>query len=296
MNGIELSKLDLNLLVVLQVLLEEQSVTRAGQRLGRTPSALSHALGRLRDTFGDPLLVRAGQGLVPTPAAEALREPLELTLRQVEVLLQRGSFNPARALRSFRLIASDYLQRVALVPALPGLRAEAPGVQLRVLPVPSDLEAELATGRADLALGVSLSAPPGLRARLLARDRFVCLARPEVWAGGADPKAWAVLPHVQVSPSGRPGGPVDEALAALGLRRRVVVCLPHFLAAVELVARTDLILTLPERLARELAGPGLQAHVPPVELAPIEIMGLWHPRVHADPGHRWLRDRLGQLA
>ena len=292
MNIIELAQRDLNLLVTLGVLLEERSVTAAGLRLGRTPSAMSHALGRLRLLFGDPLFVRVGHHLQPTPAAEALHEPLSAVLTSVQALLQHATFSPEGSQRCFRIIASDYLQRVLLAPLVARLRVLSPSVDLQLLPVTAQLNQSLATGAADLALGVSLSAPEQLHRRILGEDHFVCVAQPSSWTCGRDPAAWAALPHVLVSPGARQGGPVDRALAAHGLRRRVVVTLPHFLAAVELVATSDLVITLPKTLADLLCPPGMLVCPPPLPLEPIQIMALWHGRSHRDPGHRWLRDQL----
>lgn len=292
MNPIELARVDLNLLVTLDVLLLERSVTLAGRRLGRTPSAMSHALGRLRELFGDPLLVRAGHQLVPTPAAEALRAPLAELLRGVAGLLRQTPFDPARARRSFRIIASDYLQRLILPGLTEVVRTQAPGVDLHILPVQANLEQTLAEDAADLALGVALTAPESLRMRALGADHFVCVARPDAWTCGDDPARWAALPHVLVAPGGRPGGPVDSALAALGLRRRIALTLSNFLAALDIVATTDLVLTLPGRLAAALAPPGLLHRPPPLALPPIRLLALWHPRVDAEPGHQWLRERL----
>jgi DNA-binding transcriptional LysR family regulator len=295
-NKIELSKVDLNLLVTLSVLLEERSVTTAGRRLGRTPSAMSHALGRLRELIGDPLFVRVGHRLQPTPVAESLSAPLHDTLSAVESLIRQGPFEPARAERSFRLVASDYLQRVLLPELVARLREEAPGVDLRLLPVVPDVAAALADDSADLALGVSFSAPERLKMRALCSDRFVCVSRPESWRCGDDVAAWAALPHALVAPGLAVGSAVDRALAERGLRRRIVITMPHFLAALAVVAASDLVVTLPERLARALAPPGLLIRPPPVPLAPLELVSLWHPRVHADPTHRWLRELVVRAA
>ena len=296
MNKIELSRLDLNLLVTLSVLLEERSVTAAGRRLGRTPSAMSHALGRLREMLGDPLFVRVGHRLQPTPVAESLSAPLHDTLSAVEALLRQGPFEPARSDRTFRVLASDYLQRVLLPDLVARLREEAPGIDLRLLPVVPNLAAALADDTADLALGVSFSAPERLKMRTLCADQFVCVARPESWRCGDDVAAWADLPHALVAPGLAVGSTVDRALAERGLRRRIVVTMPHFLAAIAVVGRSDLVVTLPERLARALAPPGLLIRPPPIPLAPLELVSLWHPRVHADPSHRWLRELVVRAA
>lgn len=290
MNPIEIATLDLNLLVVLALLLEERNLTTAGRRLGRTPSAMSHALGRLRVLFGDPLFVRVGHGLRPTPAAEALRAPLDQALAGIADVLRPAAFDPATARRRFHIIASEYLQLAVLPDLMPHLRREAPGLDLVVRPVPADLEAALATDT-DLAFGVGFSAPESLRRRHLGSDRFVCV-RAAPWPAELDPTTWAALPHVLVSPGERPGGPVDDALAALGLRRRIALRLPGFRAALEIVAQTDLATTLPERLVHTQAPAGLHTCPPPLDLPSIELVALWHPRVDADPGHRWLRSRL----
>ena len=176
------------------------------------------------------------------------------------------------------------------------LREEAPGVDLRLLPVVPNLAAALADDTADLALGVSYSAPERLKMRTLCADQFVCVARPESWRCGDDVAAWADLPHALVAPGLAVGSTVDRALAERGLRRRVVVTMPHFLAAIAVVERSDLVVTLPERLARALAPPGLLIRPPPIPLAPLELVSLWHPRVHADPSHRWLRELVLRAA
>lgn len=296
LNRIQLSELDLNLLLTLSVLLEEESVTVAAARLGRTPSAVSHALGRLRELFKDPLLVRAGQRLRPTPAAEALRAPLSLLVEQAVALMQGRAFDPSRERYCFRVLASDYLQRVLLLPALSWIRA-APAVDLRVSGVPANLELALGQDGYDLALGVSLSAPDALLSRALTSDRFVCMIRDDGREIPRDVEGWAACPHLLVTPSGRSSrGPVDDALERAGLRRRIVLTLPGFLAAVEAVAGSDLLLTLPERMARHLRPPGTRLFAPPLPLPTYRLLLLWHPRADADPRNRWLRDCFSRIS
>lgn len=297
MNPIEIAALDLNLLPVLAVLLEERSVTRAGRRLGRTPSAVSHALSRLRELLDDPILVRTGSGLRPTPLAEQLRAPLEALLGSVEGVVRAEPFDPARSRRQLALVATDYLQLVWLPPLMARLAA-APGLDLRVLAPPDDLLEALGAGQVDMALVVSFREAPALHVRTLGEDRFVCLLREghPALERGLDLQTYASLGHVLVAPSGRPGGFVDRALEREGLRRRVAVQLPHFLAAPALIARTELVLTVPERLARALQSPGLVLAPAPLALEPIPLRLIWHERTHADPACRWLRERVAELA
>ncbi len=297
MNLIEIAAVDLNLLPVLAVLLEERSVTQAGRRLGRTPSAVSHALSRLRALLDDPLLVRTGAGLRPTPLADQLREPLSALLEAIPGVVRPEAWDPARSRRQITLVASDYLQLVWLPSLMEALRS-APGLDLRVLPPPEDLLGALGAGTVDMALVVSFREGPALHVRALGEDRFVCMMRASHPAleGALDLPTYAALPHALVAPSGKPGSFVDRALDRVGLRRRVVVQLPHFLAAPALLARSDLVLTLPERLATALQTPELRVVPAPVALEPIRLHLIWHERAHADPACRWLRERVVEQA
>ncbi len=292
MARVELATVDLNLLVVLSVLLDERSVTAAAGRLARTQSAISHALGRLRELFDDPLFIRVGATMQPTPRAEALREPLVELLRRAEGLVFVPScFDPAAAALRLRIAASDYQQLVVLLPALARLRELAPGVDVEVAGPQADLVRALALGELDLGMIVGAT-PSGLESEPLLDDRFVCVVGPKLRLRRLDLETYAGLAHALVAPVGRPGGFVDDALATCGLTRRVAVVLPNFLSALRLVEDSELILTLPERLVDAVGGSGLRRLPPPLELPTLALGVAWHERVANDPAIAWIRAQL----
>jgi DNA-binding transcriptional LysR family regulator len=296
MNLDELSGLDLNLLVVLAVVIEEVSVTAAARRLGRTQSAVSHALDRARTLLKDPIVARQGRGLVLTPRAVAIAEPLRRALADTGNLIRGdGSFSPESATNRFTLFASDYHQ-LALLPALSArLFRLAPRVVLHVKGPVRDVDRALGSGAGDLAFVLSVDAFPGLHARRLLSDRFVCLVRrghPAV-KGGFDLDMFVALPHVLIAPIGGRAGQVDDVLAKRSLARRVAVIVPHFSIAPRLLLGSDLVLTLPERVARDLAtNAGLSVLEAPIAIPPIAVHMVWHERTHRDPAHGWIREML----
>jgi len=298
MHAIELAGADLNLLVVLAVLLDEGSVTRTAARLGRTQSAVSHALDRLREVFGDPLFVRSGQRMVATPRAESLRAPVsDVTARLSDLLLGAPTFDAARAEHRFTITASDYLQVVLIPPLVRRLRSEAPGVTLEVQGPKSRLLERLSRGEFDFALAVTLGDNTSLYSQKLFTDRFVCLV-------SADPKAprpkldlptYLRLPHALIAPLGGTTGYVDHALALGGHSRKVAVTIPDFMVAPRVVRGTDLVLTLPERVAHLFAGDGLRMLDPPLSLPSISGHLVWHERVSRDAPSLWFRKLVEQV-
>jgi DNA-binding transcriptional LysR family regulator len=299
MQTVELAAIDLNLLVALDALLAEGSVTRAAERVGLTQPAMSHALNRLRKLLDDPILVRTPRGMLPTPRAEELVAPIRRALGEIErALHHRPDFDPATATRTFTLSAVDFGEFLILPPLLARLRAEAPGVDLVVqaLRLEEVLE-QLEAGDVDLGIGVSL--PPDLpRAyrQKLFDERFVCLVReghPEVGDGPLSLEKFVSLSHALISPRGRKGGYVDRALEAIGLSRHVALMVPHFLVAPHVVAQSDLVLTLPARVGRAFADIlPLRAIEPPLELASFTVTQFWHERQQKDPAHAWFRGLL----
>jgi DNA-binding transcriptional LysR family regulator len=299
MNQVHLGAFDLNLLVALDALLAERSVTRAAVRIGVTQSATSHALSRLRKLTGDELLVRARDGMVPTIRAEAMRAPLRRALEDLTgTLSSQQAFDPETARLRASVGASDYTELVLLPGIMARLAREAPGVELRVLMPGQDPASELASGKLDFV--IMPKAPgdeaQGIRGRQLLHDRFVCIARrahPLAKAKNLSISSFTAAAHALVSPWGMDGGYVDDALARLGLQRRVAVAVPHFLAAPHIIASSDLLLTVAERVADVVAGPlGLVVLTPPKELAltGFTMSLLWHERTHDDPARRWLRE------
>ena len=283
---------DLNLLVTLDVLLAEGSVARAARRLRLSPSAMSRALARLRDATGDPLLVRAGRGLVPTPRALDLREQVSRLVQDAEAVLRPAeALDLARLARTFTLRTGDGFVENFGADLLARVAREAPGVRLRFVPKLDKDSAPLRDGTVDLETGViGDTTGPEVRAQALFRDRFVGvvreghpLCRGEVTAG-----RYAAGRHVLVSRRGLDRGPVDDALEALGLERHVATTVGGFATALALVRATDLIAAVPERHTQTLRA-GLHSFPLPVTVPPVTVSMLWHPRLDADPAHRWLR-------
>lgn len=290
---INLRRLDLNLLVTLDVLLAEHNVTRAAQRLHFSQPSISVHLAKLRDIFGDPLLLPGPRGMRPTARAEELREPLRLALEALGRAVSPATpFDPAEATQTWRIAASDYGESTILLPALKGLRAAAPGTRLAAVELrPPQLARQAEQGDLDLALHTTQGAPPGLHRRPLFAERYVLAGR----AGHPRLKRkptlaqFCALDHAIVSPNGSGfAGPTDEALAQVGLGRRVVLSVPHFLFLMEALASTDLVAMLPSRLVRD--SKILRMVEPPLEVAGYEMSMLWHERSHRDPAHQWLRE------
>lgn len=290
-----LRRLDLNLLVTLDVLLSEHNVTRAAQRLHFSQPSVSVHLAKLRDYFGDPLLLPGPRGMRPTAKAESLREPLREALAALEHAVSPDSpFDPAASTHTWRVAATDYGESTIVLPAMQSLRHAAPGARLAVLEmVPSRIARQGEQAELDLAFHTTEGSPPALHRRALFTERYVLAGR----AGHPRLKRrptlaqFCALEHVMVSPDGGGfSGVTDEALALAGLQRRVVLSVPHFLFVTAVVASTDLVAMVPERLVRN--APALRVVEPPVEVPGYEMSMLWHERVHRDPAHRWLRERI----
>lgn len=283
---------DLNLLVTLDVLLAEGSVARAAKRLRLSPSAMSRALARLRETTGDPLLVRAGRGLVPTPRALELRERVGRLVQDAEAVLRPAErLDVTKLVRTFTLRSSDgFVENFG--PGLIALAGEqAPGVQLRFIPKPDKDSGPLRDGTVDLETGVVGEATgPEVRVQALFRDRFVGVVRigHPLSLGEMTLSRYAAGRHVLVSRRGFDKGPLDEAIEALGFRREIATIVGGFSAALALARGSDLVATVPERHTGNLRK-GLFSFPLPVPMPEITVSLLWHPRMDADPAHRWLR-------
>ena len=283
---------DLNLLVTLDVLLAEGSVARAARRLRLSPSAMSRSLARLRETTGDPLLVRAGRGLVPTPRALELRERVaRLVQESEEVLRPAQQLDPARLVRTFTLRTSDgFVENFG--PALIARAGrDAPGVRLRFLQKTDKESASLRDGSVDLETGViEETTSPELRTRGLFRDRFIGVvrARHPLSRRKVTASRYAAGRHVSVSRRGVAQGPVDDALTQRGLERTIVTVVGGYAAALALARATELVATVPERHTANLRA-GMHDFDLPFPTAEFTLSMLWHPRMDADPAHRWLR-------
>jgi DNA-binding transcriptional LysR family regulator len=288
-----LRRLDINLLLTLDVLLSEHNVTRAAQRLNLSQPSVSVHLAKLRDIFADPLLLPGPRGMRPTARADELREPLRQALEALERAVSPASpFNPAEARQTWNVMASDYGETTIVLPALAGLRSAAPGTRLAVFDlVPPQLARQAEQGAIDLAFHTSEDAPLGLRRRALFTERYVLVGR----AGHPRLKKrptleqFCELDQVIVSPDGGGfQGVTDKALTQVGLTRRVVLSVPHFLFVRSVVESTDMVAMLPSRLVRDARA--LEVVEPPLEVPGYEMSMLWPERVHRDPAHQWLRE------
>lgn len=293
-----MSRPDLNLLVTLDVLLAEGSVARAARRLRLSPSAMSRALARLRETTGDPLLVRAGRGLVPTPRALELRERVGQLVQDAEAVLRPAErLNLAGLVRTFTVRTSEGFVENFGPPLLARISKQAPGVRLRFLSKPDqDIDA-LRDGTVDLETGVvGKTTGPEVHAQALFRDRFIGVVRKghALSKGRITTARYASGRHVVISRRGIESGPIDEALKALGVERNVTTIVSGFATALALARHCDLIASVPERHTGNLRA-GMHSFPLPVVVPEITVSQLWHPRLHADPAHRWLRGCLREV-
>jgi DNA-binding transcriptional LysR family regulator len=284
---------DLNLLITLDVLLAEGSVARAAERLRLSPSAMSPALARLREATGDPLLVRAGRGLVPTPRALELRERVGRLVQDGGAVLRPAeNLNLKKLVRTFTLRTSDGFAESFGPDLIVRVSKEAPGVRLRFVQKTNKDSTPLRDGAVDLETGVvAETTSPEVRAQALFRDRFVGVVRQghALSKGKITPARYAARRHILVSRRGLDRGPIDEALKALGMEREIVTIVGGFSIALALARASDLIASVPERHTGNLRA-GMFSFPLPVTMPKVTVSLLWHPRLDADPAHRWLRE------
>lgn len=293
-----MATIDLNLLAALDVLLTERSVTVAARRLGLSVSATSRILTRLRSVTGDPLLVQAGRSLVPTPYAEQLAGRVHtLTLEARAVLTPTiEHMDPALLERNFTIRANEGFVSLFAAGLVASITEAAPRVRLRFAPKPDKDATPLRDGRIDLEIGTAGASAPEMRSQLLIRDRFIGAVRRRhpLLEGLITPQLYASYGHVVTSRRGAAKGPVDDALHELGLRREIIVIVPTFLDALNIARRSDLIALVPRSSIRDgdVMSRGIEGFDLPVATPELAISAMWHPRVDADPAHRWLRQKL----
>lgn len=289
---------DLNLLITLDVLLTEGSVARAAQRLRLSPSAMSRALARLRETTGDPLLVRAGRGLVPTPRAMELREQVSRLVQEAHAVLRpTQSVDMAQVVRTFTLRASEEFVENFGPALLARIARDAPGVRLRFVNKTDKDSAPLREGSVDLDTGVvDADASPELLTQALFRDRLIGVVRAghSLSRGEVSAERYAQGQHVYVSRRGQDRGQIDDALEAQGLTRQISTIVAGFSTAIALARDTDLIASVPERYTAHQRE-GLHSFALPLTLPAFTVAMLWHPRLDADLAHRWLRGCLREV-
>ncbi|WP_034851913.1 LysR family transcriptional regulator [Inquilinus limosus] len=299
MREVDLAGVDLNLLKLLDALLQERSVTRAGLRLGLSQPAASRALGRLRRLLADRIVVRTPKGLELTPRAAALAEPVARLLESARAIVAPTDFDPATARGRVTIAGVDYTTLLVMPALVSRLSRLAPGLDIEIPPPAGDHVGLIAADAADLALGVYDALPAGFFRRALYEEDLVCAVRRghPVIAAGLTLERFAALSHLLVIVTGRGEAPVDVALARRGLTRRVAMRLPHFIAAPMLVAESDMILSLPRRLARRIAATApIEILELPLEIGPLTVSMIWHERRQDDPAHAWLRRQLAEAA
>ena len=296
----ELSRLDLNLLLVFHHLLREKRVSAVAAVLGMSQPAVSSALGRLRVSLGDELFLRTQRGMQPTPYALQLAEPVAAALDGLQQALNvRASFDPLVSERRFTLAMTDVGEMYFLPVLMDALAQTAPGVTLQVVAVTSaSLKDDMASGRIDLALGLLPQLQAGFFQQALFRQPYVCLMRQDHPLAGAAELSladFAAANHVRVVAAGTGHGRVDEALERQGLQRRIRLTVPHYVALGDVLGHSDLIATVPERFAGRVMGPfALTTRPLPLSVDGSVIHQFWHARLHKDPGHQWLRGVVAQ--
>jgi DNA-binding transcriptional LysR family regulator len=283
---------DLDLLVLFDALATERHMTRAAAKVGLSQPAMSRALGRMRLLFGDPLLLRTARGMLLTPRAEELVPEVRRVLSEATALVRPRNFEPRALTRAFVIGTTDLVD-ARLLPTLTSyLAREAPGVDVVTHAMGAGAFDDLETGRLDLVIIPQRSLPLGLKVQHLFDDTFLCAVRRDhpIVKRKLSLETFLELRHVQIAPSGAPGGPVDDALATRGLARRVAVRTNSFLAAPLLVGGTDFVITAPRMVLEPLAKPfGLRTFPLPLDVPGFRIAAGWHARAHDDPGHRWFR-------
>lgn len=293
------SSLDLNLLVVFRALVDEQSVTKAAARIGLTQPAVSSALSRLRRHLGDPLFVRTQQGMLPTAKAQALDAPIRAALEQIEGAIRlQTPFSPTTSSRSFRIMVTDHALTRAAPLLATILSKDAPSIRLDISSVGPETDYErLRTGDADLMISfIVIQPPPSFKTMKLFSERHVVLAReghPKIRTR-LTLKDYAEADHVLVAPRGGwIAGPIDQILAEKGLKRRVRMAVPSYLAAPHCVAFSDMLVTLPESVAKQYLGIlPVKIFDIPADARPFTVSMVWDERNHDDPAHRWLRTKV----
>lgn len=297
MSMVNLSRIDLNLLVVLEAIADEGGVSRAAEKLNLTQPAVSHALARLRQTMGDPLFVRHGRKLAPTALTKRLIEPLRRSLQTLEALIDRGDgFDPVRTETTFSVAMRDPLEVLILPAMMHRLARVAPRVDLRTVQVRRrSVEGGLADGTLDAVFDVALPLSERVHRQKVGTDRFVVVARkahPRI-RPGFTLATYLEQQHVMVTSRRRGPAAEDIELGQHGLRRHVRLRCRNYLAAFGVVGRTDLVLTMPERYAALLGGrSALRIMKLPVKMPTLDLYLYWHDRVHDDPANRWLRGLL----
>ena len=294
----DIRNIDLNLLVAFDAMFDERSVSRAAERLALTQPTVSGMLSRLRNLFADPLFVRTRRGILPTPRAESLAEPVKSLLAGARALVQPETFNPATAEMTFSISVNDYMQYALVIPFIEAMRSRAPKIRLAILPPITAGLTEKLRGEVDLAITIPDFSHPDLPSRLLYRDRYVGVVRKQHALKRSRPslEEFCRYDHLLVSPSGGSFiGPTDEALRKHGIARNVAVSLPSSHALLDAASAIDFVALVPERLLRGRRH-DFRVFEPSISIPGFDVIASWHSRVSRNPAHRWLRELLATVA
>lgn len=292
-----LRNLDLNLLLVFDVIYAERSISKAAHRLNLSQPAVSNALARLRERLGDPLFERNSQGMSPTPRARALKEPIQQALD----LLERGlrnddNFDYGSSEREFVIAVEDYGETVILPRLVDWLAATAPNIRITIRPESSaSLKEAMREGTVDLALDYFVLSSQGFVNTCVLTEILVTLARKDHPNIGdrLSLESYLEQRHVVISPRGRVTPMIDLALSKRNLQRKISVVVPHFMSMPTMVKSSNMICTLPRRMAYHFADSfGLNVHTVPIHTPAFPVHLIWHESLDNDPGHRWLRNHL----
>ncbi|BBR52421.1 MULTISPECIES: LysR family transcriptional regulator [Pseudomonas] len=290
---------DMNLLVALDALLDEGSVVGAAQRMNLSPAAMSRTLGRIRDALGDPILVRAGRGLVPTPRALALREQVSALVEQAGQVFRSGDEVDLPNLeRAFNIRTNDLFIALYGAQLLRMMHEQAPRTVLRFVPESpgGDDDSVLRDGRTDLIISSTVELGPEIKVQSLFHTEYIGLARRDhpIFDAQITPQRFAAYPQISVSRRGRANGPIDVELANFKAQRRVALITPSFHSAMFSLPDSDLILPMPANILNSVnkLGLPLRSFQIPLPLEQVTVMQAWHPRFQNDPAHRWLRQTL----
>ena len=292
--------LDLNLLRAFDAIATEGSVTIAGERIGLSQPAMSNALARLRQLFDDPLFVRTPRGMRPTPFAQQLAQPVREALRLVQTALQQhAGFDPRSSDNTFRFYMSDIGEMVFLPGLLERVKRDAPGVKIEVVRIPiKEVHPALEAGELDLAVGFLPGLTTGMRRQSLFREHYACMLRADHPIIGAkiSLRQFREAAHVLVSYAGTGHQVIEETFVAAGLSGHIAVRVPHFLVVPMILERTDLVVTVPSRVAAVFAQRGNFKVLPlPLRMPNFEVRLHWHERFHQDPANSWLREVMAEL-
>lgn len=297
MHEVELADIDLNLLVALEALLKEESVSRAADRLGRSQPAVSRSLSRLRIMFADPLLVASGRNLVLTERARELRGKLGPVLEDISGLLEPPEFDLATAQASFVIDCPTAASMILVTKLVAQAAAEAPGIEFKLSNNPVDRFAALRAGEVDLVIDSLVNAPEDFYRQRLYDNRLLCICRPghPAGEGGMTLEDYASWPHVRINTATT--SVLETYLAQHRIECRWAVRAASYVTAADIVSRTDYLMTLPEFGAVEaMRFCELETHPLPFEVGALGLDQLWHERSHRDPAHMWLRNAILEIA